>query len=458
MNTIDFQGQKIAVVGLGISNLALIDFLETHGADKIVACDRKPWEKLDPKSQALAQKEGISLQLAEDYLEGLEDCDWVFLTPGMRRDWPQLARAKARGVKFGSEISLFMHLCPAPIVGITGSSGKTTTTTLVGKILGQKRKVYVGGNIGQPLIGQLEKIQPDELVVLELSSFQLQDLQVSPKFSSILNITPNHLDLHSSMEEYSEAKYKIVRYQEHGDWAVLNLDDPASWQAREKTSAQICPFSLKQELSEGAYLHGDELIWRFAGQQEVVCKTHELKLLGLHNVSNALAAIAISCLAGATASDAASVLTTFTGVEHRLELVRDFAGVKYYNDSIATTPARTMAALGALGAPIHLIAGGYDKNLPFDEMAEFICNQSSVQTVLTIGVTSNKIEQALIQASGEKPQVEHCQSLEAAVRKATSLARQGEIVLLSPACASYDMFPNFQVRGQVFKELVEGLG
>jgi UDP-N-acetylmuramoylalanine--D-glutamate ligase len=456
MNRIDFQGQKIAVVGLGISNLALIDYLQHNGADNIIACDRKPWEKLDATAQALARRDGIRLQLAEDYLEGLADSSWIFLTPGMRRDWPQLVQAKERGVRLGSEISLFMQLCPAPIVGITGSSGKTTTTTLVGKILGQRRKVYVGGNIGQPLIGQLENIQPDELVVLELSSFQLQDLNRSPKYASILNITPNHLDLHSSMEEYSQAKYNIVRYLEPDSWAVLNKDDELSWEARKKASGRILPFSLKEELEEGAFLSGDRLIWRFGGEEEVVCSCHELKLLGLHNVSNSLAAIALSCLAGATVQDASSVLTTFTGVEHRLELVRDRLGVKYYNDSIATTPARTMAALGALSAPIHLIAGGYDKNLPFDELAEYITRRP-VRTVLTMGTTAGKIEEALNRVPGEKPQIQRCQSLKEAVGKAASRAVSGEIVLLSPASASYDMFPNFQVRGQVFKELVEGL-
>ncbi|HOB21695.1 MAG TPA: Mur ligase family protein, partial [Bacillota bacterium] len=197
MKAIDFQGQKIAVVGLGISNLALIDFLESHGADNIIACDRKPWEKLEPSVRKLAER-GIKLQLAEEYLKGLDECDLIFLTPGMRRDWPELEQAKAKGVRLSSEIALFMSLCPAPIVGITGSSGKTTTTTLVGKILGQNRKVYVGGNIGQPLIGQLGTIKADELVVLELSSFQLQDLKQSPQIASILNITPNHLDLHKS--------------------------------------------------------------------------------------------------------------------------------------------------------------------------------------------------------------------------------------------------------------------
>ncbi len=456
MKVLDFQGQKIAVVGLGISNLALIDFLQKHGADKIVACDRKPWEKLDARVQKLTER-GIRLQLAESYLDGLADCDWIFLTPGMRRDWPQLMEAKKRGVRLGSEISLFMELCPAQIVGITGSSGKTTTTTLVGKILGLNRKVYVGGNIGQPLIGQLDTIGAHELVVLELSSFQLQDLQISPHYAAVLNITPNHLDLHSSMTEYSEAKYNIVRYQRPNQWSVLNIDNPASWEARERTGAQICPFSLHRELDQGAFLRGDQLLWSFGGHQEVVAESGKLKLLGLHNVSNSLAAIALSCLCGASAQDAASVLTTFTGVEHRLELVRDLGGVKFYNDSIATTPARTMAALGALSAPIHLIMGGSDKNLPFGELAAYISSQSSVATVYTIGQTAEKIEQALVEVPGEKPKIESCQSLPAAVALAASRAAQGEIVLLSPACASYDQFPNFQVRGERFKELVEGL-
>ncbi|HQD39949.1 MAG: UDP-N-acetylmuramoyl-L-alanine--D-glutamate ligase [Firmicutes bacterium] len=456
MKAIDFQGQKIAVVGLGISNLALIDFLESHGADNIIACDRKPWEKLEPSVRKLAER-GIKLQLAEEYLKGLDECDLIFLTPGMRRDWPELEQAKAKGVRLSSEIALFMSLCPAPIVGITGSSGKTTTTTLVGKILGQNRKVYVGGNIGQPLIGQLGTIKADELVVLELSSFQLQDLKQSPQIASILNITPNHLDLHKSMAEYCEAKNNIVRFQSSDNWAVLNKDNSHSWNARLNAKGKVVPFSIQEELDQGAFLRSGSLIWRFAGEEAQVCSTSEMKLLGIHNVSNALAATALSCLAGATVSAASSVLTTFTGVEHRLELVRSIGGVKYYNDSIATTPARTQAALAALKAPVHLIAGGYDKNLPFEELALFICKESSVKTVYTIGTTAEKIERAIAQVPGEKPKVQRCENMQDAVLKAAAAAKTGELVLLSPACASYDMFPNFQVRGQVFKELVEGL-
>lgn len=453
---LNFEGQKIAVVGLGMSNLALIDFLVGHGADKITACDRKAWEELDPQVQRLEAR-GIKLQLADEYLAGLESFDRIFLTPGLKRNLPELMAAKAKGIPFESEITLFFQLCPAPIVGITGSSGKTTTTTLVGKILGSTRKTFVGGNIGKPLIGELAKIEPQDLVVLELSSFQLQDLQKSPKYGGLLNITPNHLDIHSSMEEYQEAKYNLLRYQEPEMFAVIDWDCPLSRRAQELTGAQVFPFSLNEELSQGAFYQDGQLLWRYRGETEVICHRKELQLVGEHNVSNSLAAIALSRLVGAGVEEIRSVLTTFTGVEHRLELVRDRGGVKFYNDSIATTPARTMAALAALSAPIHLILGGYDKNLPFEELAQTIVQGSFVDTVYTIGDTAPKIEAALAAIPGKQPKVERHSSLAAAVIAAAKVAKIGEIVLLSPACASYDQFPNFQVRGERFKELVEGL-
>lgn len=458
--TPDFRGAKVAVIGLGVSNIPLTRFLTSKGAD-VTVCDRKSAAELADALKTLP--EGVRTRLGEGYLYGLEAFEYIFLTPGMRKHSPEVEAARSAGAKVSSEIELVFGLCRAPIVGITGSSGKTTTTTLIGLMLeASGRKTRVGGNIGRPLIEEVENIAGDEVVVLELSSFQLQDLPFSPEVAVITNVTPNHLDQHASMEEYIEAKQQILAHQGSGDSAVLNLDNPVTARLGKSAPGSVVWFSRARVLSEGACLSADgkELLWN----SNPIVARDRMQLLGLHNVENALAAMAAAKLAGAEDRAIARTLETFRGVDHRLELVAEVDGVRYYNDSIATTPARAMAGLASFApsVPLVLIAGGYDKHLPFDDFAEAVVER--VRVLVLVGATSGKIaaevEKARARAAGRRVALEDvimARSFDDAVRFAARKARAGEVVLLSPACASYDLFANFEKRGERFRALVHEL-
>lgn len=460
----DWRNRTVAVVGLGVSNRAVIRWLSRRGA-RLFGFDQKTAPELGAAHDQL-QALGVQLVLGPDYLEQLETGEWdaVVLTPGMRKDLPQLERLRGRGVPFYSEIGLVFALCRGRIVGVTGSSGKTTTTTLIGEMLkAGPEPVYVGGNIGQPLIEVVEEIPPEAWVVLELSSFQLEMLDQSPHVALVTNVTPNHLDAHGSMEAYVAAKERIVRFQRPDDLAVFNLDNPASAAMSRQAPGRTLLFSRRQPVPAGAWQDGDRLmIGGIPGGQDkpaLLCRTSDVQLLGEHNLENILAAATVAAACGIDLAAARAVVTTFRGVPHRLELVAEWNGVRYYNDSIATSPARAAAGIRAMRAPIVLIAGGYDKKLPFDELAEAVVG--AVRVLILMGATASKIEAAVVAharaTAAPLPEIVHVGSLEAAVEEAARRARPGEVVLLSPACASYDMFPNFEVRGRRFVELVRGL-
>ena len=446
----DLAKKKVAVVGLGLSNRALIRYLLGQGVVP-TACDRLGPEELGAAYGELAAQ-GVAFRLGPGYLEDLEDFDVVFLTPGMPKHLPPIEKAKEAGVVLSSEIDLFFDLCPAPIVGITGSSGKTTTTTLVGKLLAAGgRRVFVGGNIGTPLIDQVDSITHEDRVVLELSSFQLELLDKSPHVAVITNITPNHLDVHPSMEHYVNAKKNIYRWQDVGDVAIFNDDDPYTPKMMQEARGQVFTFSRFHPVARGAWVDGEQIVLTGTELEGTVCSVKDLALLGGHNVDNVLAACLAAATVGVSRHHMAAVCRTFTGVAHRLELVGEVRGVKYYNDSIATTPARAIAGLNAFTAPIILIAGGSDKNLPFDELADHII--SRVKHLILVGVTAEKIERAVRGKKKDFP-VLRAKEFSQAVKLAATVARPGDVVLLSPACASYDMFRNFEERGDLFRRLV----
>ncbi|MDI6870463.1 MAG: UDP-N-acetylmuramoyl-L-alanine--D-glutamate ligase [Bacillota bacterium] len=455
---VDVAGKRVAVVGLGVANLPLVRFLQGKGA-MVTGCDRKSREELGDRMRQL-EEAGCALQLGPGYLSNLAEQELIFLTPGMRKNLPEIERARAAGAVVSSEIRLFFELCRAPVLGITGSSGKTTTTMLSGRILeANGDQVWVGGNIGQPLIEEVERIPPSAKVVLELSSFQLEDLTQSPRLAVVTNVTPNHLDQHASMEEYVEAKKRIFRYQGARDACVFNYDNPVTREMASECPGRAVFFSRQQELGEGAFLRDADFVLRLDGREEQVCRRGEVKLLGAHNVENVLAASLAARLFGAGVEAIREAVTTFTGAPHRLELVREVGGVRYYNDSIATTPARAMAGLASFAAPVVLIAGGYDKKLPFDEFAQAVVDRA--KAVVLLGATAALIEQAIRRAAAESnreiPPLIRVGSLAEAVAEAARRAEPGDVVLLSPACASYDMFQNFEERGQRFRELVRGL-
>lgn len=452
----EFAGKHAVVVGIGVSNMPLIRWLLAKGA-QVTACDRKSEPDLGDRAAEL-RRLGVELATGDGYLEPLSRYDLIFLTPGIPKHLPPIVAARERGATFLSEIGLVMEHVQAPVIGITGSAGKTTTTTLIGEILTQAGKqVYVGGNIGRPLIEEVEQIPAEAAVVLELSSFQLQLTGPrSPNISVVTNITPNHLDVHASMEEYIEAKRNIVRYQEPGDTAVLNWGDATVRSFAEGAPGRVVFFSRAGDPGTDtcAFLREDELVWRYRGQEFPTLKLHELQLLGLHNQENALAAMAACYLAGASMHAVRAVLTTFTGVEHRIEPVRELDGARWYNDSKATSPAEAVACLSTLAAPIVLIAGGSDKGIPFDPMAPLVAEK--VKALILTGPTAPKIEEA-VRRAGYVRILHHARDMAEAVQIARREAAPGDNVVLSPACASFDAYRNYEERGRHFKSLVGAL-
>ena len=478
----DLAGIRVLVVGLAREGTAAARFLVARGA-RVTVTDAKPASAL---AEPLAALQGLPIELA---LGGhperlLEAADVLVVSPGVPLEIPLLVRARQRGLPLSSETRLFTHLCPAPVAGITGSSGKTTTTALVGEMLqATGRRTWVGGNIGHPLLEHLPEIGPDDAVVMELSSFQLEFFAPwpgvgmaaepgsplldptgwSPPLAALLNVTPNHLDRHGTMAAYTAAKAHILAHQRTGDVAVLNLDDPVCREMEERicrgAGARVLWFSLEDEPQEGSFLRGQQLVLRLASQEWTICGREDLQLLGRHNVANALAALTLAGEAGAPVEALRHVVTSFAGVEHRLELVRQEHGVRWYNDSIATSPERTMAALRAFQAPIVLLAGGRDKHLPWEEMAALAWHK--VQHLILFGEAAGKVEAAMARTrppeAGYETAIHRAGTLEGAVALAHRLARTGDVVLLSPGGTSFDVYRDFVERGEHFRRLVQAL-
>jgi len=456
-DSIELRGRKVAVVGLGRTNLALVRFLLRRGA-RVTAMDEREADELGP---ALEQLRGlpVDLELGAGYLDSLEGYQVVFLTPGMRKDLPQVRAARDAGALVTGEVPLFLRLCRSTVVGVTGSAGKTTTTALTGLMLSASGiKTTVGGNIGTPLIDAVDSLGPDETVVLELSSFQLELCDRSPDLGALLNVTPNHLDIHPSMEHYVDAKRNVFRYQTRDDACAFNLDDGPARELAGECRSRVRFFTTGDEAPDGVCVKNGAAWFRRGGSEERLFDVGSLRLRGRHNLSNALCAALLAAEAGARPEAIGEAVCGFAGLEHRLEPAGEVEGVSFYNDSIATAPSRTIAALDSFEEPVVLIAGGYDKKLPFDELAARI--SSRVKALVLIGRTAGLIEERVTEASerrGEGPSIVRARDLEAAVGEAFEAASPGDVVLMSPACASYDMFENYEERGRVFKLLVSEL-
>ena len=453
-----WAGKRVALLGLGRSNLAMARYLAKQGAE-LVALDVKSPQELGDAYRQLQTLTQVEFHLGDGYRDYLMGSDAIFVSPGIKKHMPELLRAQAQGSLITTEIAYFLERCPAPVLGITGSSGKTTTTTLVGKILEQSAQcpVYVGGNIGTVLIEEVDDIPSQAIVVLELSSFQLQMVRKSPCWAGLTNVRPNHLDIHRDYQEYQEAKANIFRFQTGGDWLVFNEDDDLVRRLAQEAPGKSCPFSRRKVLPRGACVVDDKLVYVEEGGMRPVLSVKDLRLRGWHNVENALAAVALTTLVGVDPEDIAQVLSTFVGVEHRLEEVGCHRGVAYINDSIATTHDRTLAALEAMPPGVLLIAGGYDKRLSFEQLPAAM--RGKVRVLLTLGNTAPLIEAEVRRRlpEGEQPEILRCSHLEEAVERASYIAKAGETVLLSPACASFDMFRNYEERGYCFKQLVNNL-
>lgn len=446
------KGKKIAMCGIGVSNTPLIlDFL-SKGA-KVYACDRRSRELIGDLADTL-EKAGARLKLGDGYLDNLE-VDIIFRTPGMSFNMPELEAARKKGIAVTSEMEVFFDLCPATVFAVTGSDGKTTTTTLIAKMLeAEGKKVIVGGNIGKPLLPEIENITAEDFVVAELSSFQLISMRKSPDVAVVTNVAPNHLDIHKDMDEYVEAKKNVIMHQNAFSRTVLNRDNEITESFRAFVRGQSLGFSMEKKLKNGAWLDNKGYLhMAYRGIDVPIMHKSEITILGDHNVENYLAAI--TAVWGYVGVDTIKkVAHDFTGVEHRIEFVREVNGVKYYNDSIASSPTRTIACLKAFDQKIHLIAGGYDKKIPFEPMVPYILEK--VEKLYLCGTTAEKIEEAVKRDKNYKgkPEIVKVKNIAEALEVAHSQAKSGDIVTLSPACASFDAFPNFMARGNYFKELV----
>ncbi len=450
-------GKKIAVLGIGISNLPALDFLSGCGSI-ITACDMKEESLIDEKVMGKVKAVCDRWYFGKDYLDHLDGHDIIIKSPGINPSHPRIAEAKRNGMEITSEMEIFMSLCPCKMIAVTGSDGKTTTTTLIYKILTEEGyRCHVGGNIGTPLLSKVESIYPDDIVVLELSSFQLMNMRVSPHVAVITNITPNHLDYHKDMSEYVEAKANIFANQDGGGKLIVNGDNAitASFKGKQKGTCEV--FSRKYSDSEATVSDG-YLCYR----GERIVHASEIKIKGWHNVENYLAAICATADLVEVES-VANVARTFGGVEHRMEFVRHLDGVNFYNDSIGSSPTRTIAGLTAHEGDIVLIAGGKDKNLKYDELGVLI--RDKVKVLVLIGPTSDAIEESVRKAFGDKEvtiPILRQTTYENAVKGAFALARgirkdEDVSVILSPASTSFDMFKNFEERGRVYKDIVNSL-
>ena len=439
------KGKRVAVLGLGVSNRPLVRLLLGYGCD-VTGCDRTPREKLDEEVLEL-ERMGCKLSVGDGYLEDLQ-ADLVFRTPGMHPGNPALEALRQKGAEVTSEMEVFFEVCPCQILAVTGSDGKTTTTTLISEMLkAEGKKVWLGGNIGTPLLPLVPQMQADDFAVVELSSFQLMDMRRSPGRAVVTNLAPNHLDVHKDMAEYVEAKKNIFHFQDEKGLLVLNADNAITAEfmgngathffSRQGKVSHIC-------LKDGMIYRGDV----------PVLDIRDILLPGVHNIENYMTAIA--AVEGLVSDDVIRhVAATFGGVEHRIELVRIKDGVRFYNDSIASSPSRTMAGLRSFPEQVILIAGGYDKHIPYDALGPEICKH--VKKLFLCGATAAQIRAAVENCGGEQPQITDCGDFESAVRAAAAAAESGDVVLMSPASASFDQFKNFMVRGECFKKIIKEL-
>ena len=509
MNLEQLKNKKVAILGLGMEGVALANFL-SNKVKNISLLDEKSRDELgdrvkeenDIKLENILSNNNFEFMLGKSYLNGLDKFDVIFRSPGIPYLLPEIQQAKKKGVEISSQIKLFFDLCPCPIIGVTGTKGKGTTATLIFEMLKkpqtsnlkpqiynlkteelenertkkqynnltiqQFNNIYLAGNIGEPAINLINKISKDDLVILELSSFQLQDLEKSPHIAVVLNILVDHLDYHKDEAEYKESKVSIVKYQNKNDFAVINQDYLISFEYASQTNAHVCYFSAKDSVDEGAYIKPSqnsklktqnygkdlyEVVLRMNDKEEVICRSDEVKLIGKHNLENIAAAAIAAKIAGADIESIKKAAIEFEGLPHRLEFTAEINEVKYYNDSFATSPGPTMAAIDSFKEPINLILGGSSKGADFSDLADFV-KKSNVVNVNLIGAEAEKIGKAL-QKSGYDGNISTpVFDINQIVKEVMSEVKSGDVVLFSPACASFDMFKNYKDRGEKFKKAV----
>lgn len=454
----NWNGTRVLILGAARQGLALARWLDHHGSS-VTLSDSRHADEL-ASAQASLTDTKVTWALGGHPLELLDETDVLCLSGGVPLTLPIVQEAVKRGIPLSNDSQIFMEVVPCKTIGITGSAGKTTTTTLVGEMakLMYDKRAFVGGNIGDPLINYVDEMQADDIAIMELSSFQLDQMTISPNIAAILNITPNHLDRHGTMEAYTNAKARILEFQSADDTAILGRDDAGAWNLRNRVQGKLFEFSLRdlEEGLNGTYLHDGLLSLRDGFAYVPLMLREKVQLRGDHNIANVLAAFAIGHAAGFKLDAMLEAVEEFRGVPHRLELVRELNGVRWYNDSIATAPERSMAAVHAFDEPIVLMLGGRDKNLPWGELARLICDR--VDHLVVFGEAGEMIQKTVTGIGGERSvDVRRAKGLKDAVTLAAEVVSAGDVVLLSPGGTSYDEFKDFAERGEAFRKWVQEL-
>lgn len=457
----NWVGKRVLIIGAARQGLALARYLLSKDA-LVTVNDQHTAEQLQSAIEGLSHA-NLRWELGAHPLSLLDQTDLVCISGGVPLTLPILVEAVKRGIPLSNDSQIFMEACPAPVIAITGSAGKTTTTTLVGRMAqhaaGNSHKAFVGGNIGLPLVEYLDEIKADDLVVLELSSFQLEQMTISAHVAAVLNITPNHLDRHGTMEAYTAAKARVLQFQQTGDIAILNRDDAGSMALLPMVKGRTVTFGFDrpEKNQTGTFVANNKVYWMENGKETEILPVNLIRLRGQHMLATVLAACAIAFTAGFSIEDMLAGVSGFTGVAHRMELVRVWHGIQWYNDSIATAPERVSAAIRAFNEPIVLLLGGRDKNLPWQDLSELV--HERVDHVILFGEAAEKIAASLGDVSSEQRPftIQRCTVLKDAVQAASQVAQPGDVVLLSPGGTSYDEFKDFEERGEVYRQWVNQL-
>ena len=451
------RGKKVAIIGIGVSNLPLLEYFYDLNA-RVTIFDSKESNQISVEAMQKIEKYGFEFIGGKDSLSRLKGFDIIFRSPSCMPDRPELVEAVENGAVLTSEIEMVLKLAPCKVIGVTGTEGKTTTTTLINEIIKKSgRKTYLGGNMGKPIFTKIRNIKPENIIILELSSFQLSDMDISPDISVVTNIYPDHLNVHKSYEEYREAKKNIFKHQLENGIVVLNYNNEFTREFAKEANGKVIFFSSKEKLDDGfIYDKADGTIkYCEDGVRRHIIKKDNIKLRGIHNYENICAALAATSSI-VDVDTQIKAIEEFTGVEHRLEFVRELNNVKWYNDSIGTSPASTIAGLNSFDEDIILLAGGSDKGLDYEEVGKTIARK--VRALILTGPTSEKIENATKQAlNGKSIEIYYTSNMQESVNLAKDIAKAGDVVLLSPASASFDLYKNFEERGHQFKDCVNNL-
>jgi UDP-N-acetylmuramoylalanine--D-glutamate ligase len=450
-----YKNKKIAVLGFGVEGMSVVDFL-LHEALKITVFDDKRRESFEATIIDGYERKGVSFEF-ENRISHTE-YDVIFRSPGIKPSTPELVEAKNKGIEVTSAIKMFFELCPCEIIGVTGTKGKGTTSTLIYEMLKKEGfDAYLGGNIGIPPLSFLSELKGDSKVVLELSSFQLIDLEQSPHIGVILMTTSEHLDYHSDVYEYIEAKRNIFKFQDYKDFAIVNRDYPASNESDIYSNGKVYRVSREQDVDQGCFVKNDGIVLKMDGNENEILATKDLALRGKHNWENVCAATVAALCAGCSMKSIIPVLKSFKGLEHRIEHVATTRGVAYYDDSFSTTPETAIAAIEAFDEPKILILGGSSKNSNFSELGQIISESESIKAIIGIGVEWGRIKQEIKGLNPSIAIIEDCQTMKEIIQQCVEIGEIGDVVLLSPACASFDMFKSYKDRGDQFKEEVKKL-